>query len=482
MLQPLQQPEQSPQPETDGRQVTQLFDGAVAVLEHNNRGPYIVPSDEYYGACGWQWDTQFAVMGIAAYNLPQARRLFENFLSVQHSDGLVPHMAMWSGGSWETKLAMYWNWHGLRFKQRDTYGNVVKTSPITQPPMPAIAAGEIMDRLGSDAERHDFAQKAVHRLMKYHNWLYEKREINGDGLVAVVHPHETGRDDAPSHVDLLHAIPPTMLERVWLSGLSKCIFQRNRTDKAANPAERSETETVMRAAALALFRLPAIYRNGGTIPADYPYVHFDPGFNAILDHANEELTRLAGVAGVKVGPPLHDAMQRTAEGLQKFWQPESQAFRGIDARGNVSFSPGQEIGDILPIISSHITDAQRTAILQKLLDPEQFGGDLVPSVSRSSERYDADQFWRGAQWPPMVTLVRGGLLRWKNERAHQKAHELAVAVLQAAHDNQHPEYRDSDTGEAKGARNFSWAAALVVGLLGEESVVPLADVLDSRAS
>ena len=451
-------------------QLEVLQEQAHDVLRHNDRGSFVTPSDELYGAggnnWGYLWDTAFAAIAIASYDPDRARKLFENYVSLQHPSGMLPHMGMWSSGGVAGKLATNWNWHAWRFKQQDVKGDIVKTSPITQPPMLAIAAGEIVDKLPSEHFRYHFAHVAAKRLVKHHAWLYKDREVEGSGLVQVIHPHETGRDDAPSHVDLLHAVTPTVVERIWLSGASKRIFSANRTDRAANPDERSATDTVMRAAALALFRLPEIYRQHGRVPTTYPYRHIDPGFNAILDRANDELLRLASIGKVAVPITLQKAMQRTTTGLQDLWDGSAQAFRGIDLNGQVTFTPGEEIGDMLPIVSRNITLEQRAAIIQRLIDPLQFGGDNVPSVSRNSKRYDADRFWQGADWPPMRMLIIDGLMGSGDEFEWRIAQNMVRSVLQQTHnDGKLPEYRDGTTGEAKGAANFTWCAALICRVL-----------------
>lgn len=438
---------------------------AQAVLDHNDRGPYITPSDELYGAggnnWGYLWDTAFATMAIARYDPGRASKLFANFISTQHESGRIPHMAMWSSSFPVGTLATSLNWHGGRFKQQDLYGNTVKTSPVTQPPLLAVAGGEIMNALPDDHAKHQFASNAAQRLIKYHSWLYDEREIDKTGLVAVIHPHETGRDDAPSHVDLLHAIPLNPRDKLWLSKPVQKLIAANRTDKAADPAQRSPTDIVMRGAALAIFNLPKIYRTN-SIPVNYPYQHIDPGFNAILDRANDELQLVADVGGVTIGPELRDAMQRTSNGLQSLWDPAEKAFHGIDVRGQVCLSPGQEVGDLLPIVSQNITPEQRLAITQKLLDPRQFGGDGLPSVSRSSDCYDSDRFWQGADWPQIRQLIMSGLYKSENRLEHQIAHKLGSAALRMGPRSRFAEYTDADSGEAKGAHNFSWAAGLML--------------------
>jgi hypothetical protein len=473
----------------DRSQLKRLRPRHRAVLKHNVREFMVTPSDELYGAdgntWGYLWDTMFAVMAIASDNPPLAGFLLQNYLKSQHANGMIPHMVMWSSGFPQGWLVTNAVWQGYRHKGFDISGHAFSSSAITQPPLMAVAAGKIVDSLADDSERAAFSRSLISRLIAHHTWLYRERELNDDGLVVTVHPHETGRDDAPSHVRLLRAIPWSLREKVLLSPILQRAYERSRTDVDQGRielGERSTTDTTLRSAYVAMFDLPAarraMRRSGAVrIPLSHPYLHFDPGFNAILDRANSELIRLAEVAEATMPPKLLEAITRTASGLQGFWSPADQCFRGIDAHGRVAFSAGQEIGDILPIYSDHITGPQVHAILDLLIDPKQFGGAHLPSVNRSSPDYNPDRFWTGPAWPPTTELTIRGLLEKvdvtpaSSQAVRDTALHLLHSALLAAADGELPEYRNSLTGEARGARQFTWTAALTINLL---------DLLDRR--
>jgi hypothetical protein len=471
----------------DHGQLDELRARHRTVLRHNVRDFMVTPSDELYGAdgntWGYLWDTAFAVMAIATEDAPLAGYLLRNYLTSQHPNGMIPHMAMWSSSWPQGWLVTNALWHGHRGKSRDLEGRSVRTSPITQPPLLAVAAATISDSLPDDGARNDFSHSVTPSLIRHHRWLYRERELDDDGLVATVHPHETGRDDAPSHVELLRAIAWPRLEKVLLAPHMQRIYEYFRTDidrGRIDLAERSTTDTTLRAAYVALFDLRATRRAmrrsaQSRVPRSHPYLHFDPGFNAILDTANGDLVRLADIGGIKVPPDLLDAMARTSDGLQRFWSPAEHGFRGIDVHDRVTLRAGQEIGDLLPIYSRHITPAQVGTIVDLLTDPNRFGGPQLPSVSRSSPAYDPDRFWLGPAWPPTTELTIRGLYR-QLERTdiaaasatmiRRVAVELSDSALRSGlADDDLPEYRDSVTGAPRGARQFSWAAALTVNLL-----------------
>jgi hypothetical protein len=452
-----------------------------AVLRHNVRRFMVTPSDELYGAdgntWGYLWDTMFAVMAIAIDDVELADHLFTNYLAGQHPTGMVPHMVMWSSGFPKGMLVADLLWAGYRARARDVDGRPVHTSSITQPPLLAVAAGRILDALPDEPARVAFSRRVGPALMAYHSWLYCERELNDDGLVVTVHPHETGRDDAPSHAALLRAIRLSAPERLLLSPAVQRFGERNRTDLdhgRKDISERSSTDTMARAAELATFRLRILHRRmkrsgRARVPRSHPYLHLDPGFNAILDRANGELARIAAAGAIELAPRLAEAMARTAAGLQLLWDPVARGFRGLDAHGAVSFAAGREIGDLLPIYSDHITDEQTRAIIELLDDEGRFGGAYLPTVDRSSPDYRPNQFWNGPEWPPTTNLVLDGLYR-KAVAGHPAARAAALRLGHAAldsamSDDTLPEYRNSRTGEPRGAHQFSWTAALTINAL-----------------
>lgn len=451
-----------------------LSQAARSVLLGNIRGTFIAPSKELYGAgnnnLGYSWDTAFSVMAIAEFDAPLARHLFDNYMAAQHDNGMVPHIVMWSSDFPIGTLATNLNWHGGRNLRTDLSGQRVKTSVATQPPMMTIAATTVMDKLATEQERHDFARQAYPKLLAYHAWLYGEREINDDGLLVTIHPHETGRDDAPSHIELLRAMPSSLRDRLWLSKPVQQLFEKNRSDGSKDLAERSDTDTVMRAASLAMFHLPVRLQRTQPdgplrIHPDHPYQHFDTGFMAITDRANDALFELAEAAGQVVPEAMAAAAARTREGLQKFWSPAEQGFRGIDARGQVSLPANREIGDLMLLYSNHLTDEQVNTVLTLLEDERQFGGPHLPSVNRLSNYYDPDRFWQGADWPQIRQLMIDAALRRHHSRPQTVGHALGRAtIIRALRTGQMhmPEYHDSLSGDPKGARGFSWAAGLVV--------------------
>ena len=75
-------------------------------------------------------------------------------------------------------------------------GRPTPTSGITQPPVAGFAVRRLYDRARDKALAADRARALLPRIDAWHRWFYEMRDPHGEGLVAILHPWESGRDNA----------------------------------------------------------------------------------------------------------------------------------------------------------------------------------------------------------------------------------------------------------------------------------------------
>jgi glycogen debranching enzyme len=117
----------------------------------------------------------------------------------------------------------------------------------------------------------------------------------------------------------------------------------------------------------------------------------------------------------------------------------------------------------LPLYAGCISK-ERAAKLVKLLENEhQYGPAYpVPSVPTSSFWFHPKLYWQGPSWVNMNWLIIDGLNRY-GYKDHAAA--LRESTLEMVNKSGFHEYFDPLNGEAAGADNFSWTAALVIDLL-----------------
>jgi hypothetical protein len=72
---------------------------------------------------------------------------------------------------------------------------VIPTSGHSQPPVAASAILTMVETGGADDETR--ARVFFPKLMAWHRWWHEMRDPDGTGVVGIIHPWESGRDNCP---------------------------------------------------------------------------------------------------------------------------------------------------------------------------------------------------------------------------------------------------------------------------------------------
>ena len=160
-------------------------EAARQILRDNDRGGYTVPTDRLY-PFQWNWDSAFVAMGFASFDLARAWSEIGCLLRGQWEDGMIPQIVFHAPSD------DYFPGPGVWGIRRDP-----PTSGITQPPVLATAARRV---LAADATAEGEARMAAiyPRLRDSHRWWAAARDPGGTGLVATLHPWETGMDNSPA--------------------------------------------------------------------------------------------------------------------------------------------------------------------------------------------------------------------------------------------------------------------------------------------
>jgi hypothetical protein len=135
---------------------------------------YTRPSPGHY-PFQWYWDSCFTSIVWRRFEAVHARAELESLLVAQREDGFIGHTIFWDTP--------------LNERQRFTYNVTTTDAPMTasiQPPMLAwawrIAAGD---------------PSSVPAIGRHYDWLAANRDLDGDGLIWIVQPDESGLDASP---------------------------------------------------------------------------------------------------------------------------------------------------------------------------------------------------------------------------------------------------------------------------------------------
>jgi hypothetical protein len=350
---------------------------------------YTRPSPGWY-PWQWYWDSCFAAIAWRRFDPARARAELETLLAAQRPDGFVGHTIFWERPVSVPRLPLY-NVASRRALQTETI----------QPPLLAwawrLAVGDpaAEPRIGAQAD-----------------WLAAHRDLDGDGLLWIVQPDESGLDASPK------------FDPVW--GRRACtrigfplLVRRNRG--LGWEARR-------------------IRVRGGPVLCEVLV-------NTLWSLSLQALGRRSAT------PALVDRLWDERRGL---FLDEAQP--GGARPGIVTWAALAPLA--LPDLPQEIG---RRLVEEHLLSPREFLAPVAPpsvalgepSCEPGGGRGPIRRYWRGPTWVNAAWLLWLGLRRLGYEA---EARRMAGGLIAAVEREGLREYYDPRTGRGLGAKDFAWSA------------------------
>jgi hypothetical protein len=351
---------------------------------------YTCPSPTHY-PWQWYWDSCFTAMVWRRFDPERSRKELSSLLAAQREDGFIGHTIFWN-----TPL------NGAR---RFTYNVTSPNSPMTSTIQPPILAWAWRTAVGDPRE--------VPGIIRHHQWLSEHRDLDGDGLIWIIQPDESGLDASPQF-DVMwgsraHGLPGFVL-----------LVHRNRQLE---------------------FDLARIERAGGPVCCE------------VMTNVLYNLSRLA--LGL---PSLTDTI------IARMYDEQEALFRPL-ARPEPRQRPALTWSALSPLALPDLPEEiGRQLVERHLLDPSCFWLPVPPpSVSASDPTFSPDdtgllgvrRYWRGPTWVNAGWLLWLGLVRLGYE---QEAVELVGRLCGAVQRSGLREYYQPRDGQGMGAADFGWSA------------------------
>jgi len=338
----------------------------------------------------WYWDSCFAAIVWRRFDPTRSRAELESLLAAQRPDGFIGHTIFWNQPVSPLRYLFY-NVASRRSFQTETI----------QPPLLAwawsIAVGD---------------PTAEPRIGAQMDWLAANRDLEGDGLLWIVQPDESGLDASPK------------FEPVW--------------------------------GALANGKLgfPLLVRRNRRA-----------GFNArrVGEHGRPLLCETLVNTMWSLSLQALGRPSATPALVERLWDERRGLF--LD-----EVRPGGARPDVVtwaalaPLALPDLPEAiGRRLIEEHLLDREEFLTAVAPpSVAASEPSYEPDgghgpirRYWRGPTWVNSAWMVWLGLRRLGYE---SEAERLADGVIAAVAREGLREYYDPRSGKGLGAVDFAWSA------------------------
>ncbi|HEU5252974.1 MAG TPA: hypothetical protein VFU16_06590 [Solirubrobacterales bacterium] len=353
------------------------------------RFDYTEPSPGRY-PWQWYWDSCFAAIAWRRFDRDRARSELESLLAAQRPDGFVGHTIFWrSRVSWLRLL--FYNVRDRGAEQTETI----------QPPLLAwawrVAVGD---------------PREEPRIAKQVEWLRANRDLEGDGLLWIVQPDESGLDASPK------------FEEVW--------------GWRANGR----------------IGFPLLVHRNRRLGWDTRRIR-DAGGPVLCETLVNTLWSLSlqALGEQSATPALVDRLWDEGRGL---FLDEAQP--GCLRPGTVTWASLAPLA--LPDLPEEIG---RRLVEEHLLNEREFLTPVAPpSVAIGERGYEPDggrgpirRYWRGPTWVNSAWLVWLGLRRLGYAA---EAERLADGVIGAVAREGLREYYDPRNGKGLGAKDFAWSA------------------------
>ena len=359
---------------------------------------YTSPSPHRY-PWQWYWDSCLTSIAWRHFDPSRSRAELSSLLEAQTPEGFIGHTIFWG--------------RPIPFPRRLYYNVLSPHDPMTSTIQPPLLAWAWRIAVGDPA--------AEPRIRAHHDLITRMRDLDGDGLLWIIQPDETGLDASPS------------FDAVWgrradgTPGFPLLVRRNRRLG----------------------FDIQRIRRAGGPLVC------------SVLVNVLNGLSRLA-LGQASITPALVDRLYHLESGLfaHEVW-PEN------DRRVVVTWSALAPLA--LPDLPEQIG---RRLVEEQLLNPQRFWLPVPPpSVAADESSFSIKdrflglrRYWRGPTWVNSAWLVWLGLRRlgYRSE-----ASELARRIIGAVAREGLREYYNPRTGEGMGASDFAWSS-LVCELIKED--------------
>jgi hypothetical protein len=354
---------------------------------------YTCPSPTRY-PWQWYWDSCFSAIVWRRFDRSRARRELASLLAAGRGDGFIGH-------------TIFWN-QPLSGSRRFTYNVLSAEAPTTASIQPPALAWAWSIAVGDPAEEPG--------ILRHHEWLSTHRDLDGDGLIWIVQPDESGLDASP------------MFDAIWghrAHGLPGFVLLVRRNRRLG-------------------YDLARIARAGGPVCCE------------VLTNVIYSLSRVA------LGQP-----SLTGRIVERLYDERSGLF-GPLARPAPKRPPALTWTALAPLALPDLPEAiGRRLVEEHLLDPKRFWLPVPPpSVSATDPSFSpeevvlfrAPRYWRGATWINSAWLVWLGLVRLGYR---QQAEELVARLVPIVRRERLREYYQPYTGRGMGAYEFGWSSLIM---------------------
>ncbi len=361
----------------------------------------------------WYWDSCFHAIAWTHFEPARARAELRTLLRAGSLDGFIPHTVFWDSPA---------GWRRAPIYATRSFRGDPATAHI-QTPLLAWAWEIVADASPDDP---GFRTEALDALCLHYDWLQRERDPDGDGLITIIHPDESGLDDSPKYDAVFGWMRHYLPGYFWL-------VERHRRHGYHAP----------------------------TIVKRYEQHLEDVMVNVFYALS---LRALAGLLGPERGREYDRRAVRAEEALvARCWDERTGLF--LDLAGpdedHVEVSTWSSLAPLA--LSSLPVEIATRLVEEQLLNPRRYLAPTgIPSVSREEPSFRPGFFlyrcWRGPSWVNTAWLLVPAMRRLGYV---EEADRIVASLVTAVERDGFREYYNPLTGEGLAARGFGWSTLLI---------------------
>ncbi len=414
---------------------------AIDILKTNDRGGFTVPTSRLY-PYQWNWDSAFVALGFMTFDMDRAWREIEMLFEGQWDDGMVPHIlfrrddpdyfpgpSVWQAGK-----------------------PSLPSSGHSQPPVAATVVRTLVEAGGGESELR--GRILFGNIMAYHRWFHRERDPEQSGVIGIVHPWESGRDNSADWDDALMRVQvaPDLGH-----------YQRRDTNHI-DAEERPKQAQYDRYLTLVKFGRDSGW-NHENIARNGPFLVADPGIQFILMRADRDLLALAEHFGkADEADEIRAWLKRSEAGTDQLWNQDMSAFCARDLRTG-DFSGAITSASALAFYAGAGSAEQRAAMVEHLNRIADQVDYALPSLDPAHPRFEPKRYWLGPVWMIMNYMISRGLAEAGHAALAERIRSDSRRLIEA---QGFYEYFHPKTGEGCGGNDFSWTAAMWLAWAGHD--------------
>lgn len=388
----------------------------------NKEFHFMKPSKGVYKS-QYFWDTCFHVFMMCEAGMAKmAERCMKSLFALQQDDGFVGHIIYWKQKFPSRITDIFQNAPSLKFLYAPNMSRLV------QPPLAAEATLCIYEKTKDKKFLKDF----LPQLVKYYDWLWDKRRSPETGLLYLISYFESGMDWKPSFDPVLNMKPDkagwrNFMKVVWVD-------LRNFLDD---------------------YDLKKIFRKKR-------FIVNDAGFNTMASINYRVMGQICEEIDHPAGKRFYDyADQLEKDILEKLYDPEEKAFFDLDeTSGNLLKIKTPTI--LYPLLLKGANGVAKEIIEKHYLNEKEFHTNFpIPSVSIDNPSFNPEQsfyIWRGPTWAVNNYFLYQVL---KKNGYDEESKHLKNQMGKLISNSGFREYYNPFTGEGYGAKDFTWSGLYI---------------------